>query len=122
MDALEVLKWPYGEFGQMDLSRPFTSASVSKAPLDLGVRGPSEKRLMRTEVVAKNVSGGSYVSATDRNKGHVAEVAFAKAAEDLGYKVYSLPYYSHNYLRHIDYEVEAPNGLSFWVDVKAPTV
>lgn len=64
---------------------------------------------------------GHFISNTDRNKGHVAESAFAAAARSAGFEVYQLPHFSHNYLGHVDFELEWPStGQTVYVDVKAP--
>lgn len=62
---------------------------------------------------------GHYISNTDRNKGHVAEEAFATAMESIGLSVNVLPHFSHNYIKHIDFEI-SDGHTCFWIDVKSP--
>jgi len=72
---------------------------------------------------------GNYISNTDRNKGFQAEQAFAAKMEALGLQCFTLPHFSHNYLLHVDFEVEGPTigptamegpyKKNLWVDVKS---
>lgn len=120
----QVLQWPYGEFETMDPNKPALDVSALPKTLVRGYRGPSSERKPWDATEVRHYSGaalrGAYISNTDRNKGAAAEASFAAACVAAGLKVFTLPHFSHNYLKHIDFEVECPDGLCVWVDVKAP--
>ena len=136
-----VLEWPYGDFEQMipcssiDLSDlPVLSAHNVKSLFKRPCSSEARPRPVQAELQGKSLRG-HYISNTDRNKGHVAEEAFAAAIESLATAasdtestmvasadtaaVKTLPHFSHNYLKHIDFEISS-GGQSFWVDVKSP--
>lgn len=128
-----VLEWPYGDFEQMipcssiDLSDlPVLSAHNINSLFKRPCSSEARPRPVQAELQGKSLRG-HYISNTDRNKGHVAEEAFASAIESLAEAhgvasaaaVKTLPHFSHNYLKHIDFEISS-GGQSFWVDVKSP--
>jgi hypothetical protein len=132
----EVLSWPYGDFEQMvpcssiDLSGLQVMSldnckSLYKRPSSLDAKS----RPVQAELQGKSLRG-HYISNTDRNKGHLAETAFAEAMERMGLEVKVLPHFSHNYLKHIDFEIasaasadsdsaDSDSAASFWIDVKS---
>jgi hypothetical protein len=121
----EVLSWPYGDFEQMvpcssiDLSGLQVMSldnckSLFKRPSSL----EAKNRPVQAELQGKSLRG-HYISNTDRNKGHLAETAFAEAMERMGLEVKVLPHFSHNYLKHIDFEIASDSAASFWIDVKS---
>lgn len=139
MDAAEILKWPYGAFSNMVLDDPFDSSALAPlTPGSLAARfaggaaggasgaagGPTPgRKLYRADdaTLEGPALKGHYISNTDRNKGHQAEALFAQRARAAGFEVYQLPHFTHNYMGHVDFEVECPaTGHTFLVDVKAP--
>lgn len=122
----DVRTWPYGDFETIDIDcLVFDSTGVMAMPLtNLGAREPTSTRTAWDPDAKSHLSGsslkGAYISNIDRNKGLQAEIQFAKRATALGLRVFALPHFSHNYKKHIDFEVEGMDGRSIWVDVKAP--
>jgi hypothetical protein len=138
MNGTQVLEWPYGNFEEMKLDTPYDAFKLAQcAPEFLpaasgGTRGspngPTEGRKLYVadEATLEGRSlRGHYISNTDRNKGHVAEAQFAAKARAAGFEVYKVPHWTHNYLGHVDFEIEwtgGPDGAAqtWLVDVKAP--
>lgn len=128
MNGTTVLEWPYGSFEEMKLDSPYDAFKLAQcAPGALPQRpdyGPTEGRKLYVADEA-TLDGrslrGHYISNTDRNKGHVAEAQFAAKARAAGFEVYKVPHWTHNYLGHVDFEIEWTGGGPTWlVDVKAP--
>jgi len=116
----DALALPYGEFANIELV-PLSRDFGPLKPLTCS-RQPTEGRKERSLVHHMSGSRG-YSSCVDKGLGHVWEQKCALFLETAGFKVFDVPQFSHNYLMHVDFEVEAngqANGRSFWVDVKAP--
>jgi hypothetical protein len=125
-EASEILQLPYdGSLSLMKLNEPFDHSSIPLASELL----LSDKILFTREACSARkprptqgeLSGkslrGNYISNTDRNKGFQAEQAFAAKMEALGLQCFTLPHFSHNYLLHVDFEIEGPTD---WPAVVEP--
>ena len=117
--ATDALALPYGDLPNMALELVDIKEPSALAVDTIYPRLPSAERKPRSSQVHMTGSRG-YSSCVDRNQGHVYEQSCAANLEARGFKVYDVPQFSHNYMMHVDFEVEAPNGTCFWIDVKAP--
>lgn len=124
--ASDVLKWPYGDFEVMELGpcRVAPNADTNASLKELVFkRGPCASRKafgQEVQMLSGRSLRGNYISNTDRNKGRIYEDLFAKKAIESGLEVFTLAHFEFNYKKHVDFEVQNSEGLSFWVDVKGP--
>lgn len=117
--ARDVLDWPYAtNLDVMDPTEAFCTQNVSVFHFE-GLREKTETRKSFNFQKEMQAGIGAYLSNYDRARGHKAETDLAKKLFALDYKCYELSH-SDNYFRHIDIEVECPNGKNVWLDVKAP--
>jgi len=56
----------------------------------------------------------------DIAEGSRFEQLFQTKMEAQGFKVYEVPFWSYNYKKHIDFEIEDSNGQCAFVDIKTP--
>ena len=119
LNAKDVLAWPYEDLPVMDASESYQSDKTKEFNLQ-GIRAPSSDRKLYNENKIMESLAGNYVSAYDRSKGHNTEVLLVRKLRAIGLECYELPHYSGNYLRHIDIEVQWPNGSCLWLDAESP--
>lgn len=124
LDPLRILELPYAQtLDPMSLSTTFDTSKLPRMTSEMcfGLRRPStDLKEFVPDLEHRLVAKGHYVSKTDRSKGHDAEQLFAQKMQALGHSVYKVPHFSHNYLRHIDFEILDNQKQSANFDIKAP--
>jgi hypothetical protein len=117
--ARDVLEWPYAS--DLPIMDPSVAYCTKNLPIFTfeGIREKTELRKTFNFQKEMQAGIGAYLSNYDRARGHKAETDLAKKLFALDYKCYELSH-SDNYFKHIDIEVECPNGKHVWLDVKAP--
>jgi len=128
LSAKDILQLPY-EYGldTINLDKHYDSSSVKRLQLNsrIGLRIPQYSEANdTTNKCAALLEGkslkGNYISVTDRKKGYEWETLFEQKVLQHGLTVNRVPYFSHNYLKHIDFELVDKYNKSCFVDIKSP--
>lgn len=121
LKATEVLKWPYcDDLPIMDPSSSFNTSSLAIFAGFKGIHEPTPGRTLFDVTKYTETSAGLFVSSTDRARGFNAEKMLVTKLRLAGHECYELPHFTYNYIKHIDLEVQCPNGLVVHIDVESP--